>query len=128
MTAEPSPELLTVKRVELVEALGRRTKMKRAPNGVPATGLRDAAFIPAIGGFRVEMPGGAHFVWAISGKLSDMVCFHPKFVDGLLKVLTSRTAETATISVTVSHIEFRCEGSKVLVPVLAGQAKKPRSK
>ncbi len=74
------------------------------------------------------MPGGAHFVWAISGKLSDMVCFHPKFVDGLLKVLTSRTAETATISVTVSHIEFRCEGSKVLVPVLAVQAKKPRSK
>ena len=128
MTAEQSPELITVKRVELVEALGRRTKMKRAPNSVPTTGLRDAAFIPAIGGFRVEMPGGAHFVWAVSGQLSDMVCFHPKFVDGLLKVLTSRTAETASISVTSSHIEFRCEGSKVLVPVLAGQAKKPRSK
>ena len=128
MTAEPSPELLTVKRVELVEALGRRTKMKRAPNGVPATGLRDAAFVPAIGGFRVEMPGGAHFVWAISGKLSDMVCFHPKFVDGLLKVLTSRTADCASISVTSNHIELRCEGSKVLVPVLAGQSKKPRSK
>lgn len=128
MTAEQLPEMLTVKRAELVEALERRTKMKRAPNGVPATGLRDAAFIPAIGGFRVEMPGGAHFVWAISGKLSTTVCFHPKFADGLLKVLTSRTAETASISVTSSHIEFRCEGSKVLVPFLAAKLKKPRPK
>ena len=125
MTAEQPPEMLTVKRVELVEALERRTKMKRAPNGVPTTGLRDAALIPAIGGFRVEMPGGAHFVWAISGKLSAMVCFHPKFADGLLKVLKSRNAETASILVTSSHIEFRCEGSKVIVPFLAGQIKKP---
>ena len=128
MTADQSPETLTVKRAELVEASEPRTKMKRAPNGVQATGLRDAALIPAIGGFRVEMPGGAHFVWAISGKLSTIVRSHPKFADGLLKVLTSRTGETASISVTSSHIEFRCEGSKVVVPILAEQVKKPSIK
>ena len=126
MIAEKPPGLLTVKRAELFEALQRRTKMKRAPSGATSAGLRDAAFIPAIGGFRVEMPGGAHFVWAISGQLSETVCFHPKFAEGLTKVLASRTAETATISVTGEQIEFKCEGSAVRVPLVALPTGKPQ--
>ena len=61
MTAAEQDKGLVVGRIELIEALARRTKMRRAPVGVPTSGLREAAFIPALGGFRVEMPGGAHF-------------------------------------------------------------------
>ncbi len=128
MTPAPEPGVLIVKRIELLEALARRTKMKRAPAGATSTGLKEVAFIPAIGGFRVEMPGGAHFVWAIAGELSDEVCFHPKFIDGLLKILTSQTAETASILVIDAQIEFKCEGSKLRIPLIAPKTPKSRSR
>ncbi len=108
---------VTVGSVELIEALARRTKMRRAPNGVPATGLREAAFIPALGGFRVEMPGGAHFVWVIAGVLAEEVTFDPKAVDRLLKVLKSQAALTseATIFVGTYGLDVHCGSAKVVI-------------
>jgi hypothetical protein len=41
----------------------------------------DAAFSPALGGFRLEMPGGAHFVWAIDTEVQKIMLFDPMSVD-----------------------------------------------
>lgn len=124
MTPPALPRPLIVGRMELVEALSRRTKMRRAPVGVPATGLREAAFIPALGGFRVEMPGGAHFVWAIEGELPEEVIFDPKSVDRVLKVLISQAAlaDTVELSSSAEHISLRCGSARILIP------KKPKGK
>jgi hypothetical protein len=113
-----TPRALIVGRVELIEALSRRTKMRRAPAGVPATGLREAAFIPALGGFRVEMPGGAHFVWAIEGELPEEVIFDPKSVDRVLKVLTSQAtlADKVELSTTLEHMSLSCGSAMILIP------------
>ena len=112
------PRLLMVGRVELIEALSRRTRMRRAPVGVPTTGLREAAFIPALGGFRVEMPGGAHFVWAIEGELTEEVIFDPKAVDRVLNVLISQAAlaDKVELSTTPEHIALSCGSARILIP------------
>ena len=109
---------VTVSRVEPIEALARRTKMRRAPNGVPTTGLREAAFVPALGGFRVEMPGGAHFVWAIEGVLPEEVIFDPKSVDRVLKVLNSQAAlaDKVELSITPEHMSLSCGSARILIP------------
>ena len=124
MTPPDLPRPLIVGRMELVDALSRRTKMRRAPVGVPTTGLREAAFIPALGGFRVEMPGGAHFVWAIEGKLPEVVIFDPKSVDRVLKVLISQAAVADTVHLSSSPelISLRCGSARILIP------KKPKGK
>ncbi|MDI3337193.1 hypothetical protein QKW60_12295 [Defluviimonas aestuarii] len=108
---------LVVGRVELMEALSRRTKMKRAPNGVLSSGLKEAAFIPALSGIRVEMPGGSHFVWVIDGELYEEVVFDAKFVDSLAKVLVSQATETdARLEVAPNVVVLRCGSSKVTIP------------
>ena len=124
MTPPDQTRPLLVGRVELIEALSRRTKMRRAPVGVPTTGLREAALIPALGGFRVEMPGGAHFVWAIEGELPEEVIFDPKTVDRVLKVLISQAAlaDKVELSTSQEHITLRCGSAKILIP------KKPKGK
>ena len=118
MTPPEQPSPLIVGRVELIEALSRRTKMRRAPVGVRSTGLSEAAFIPAIGGFRVEMPGGAHFVWAIEGELAEEVIFDPKAVDRVLKVLISQAAlaDKVELSTTPEHISLSCGSARILIP------------
>ena len=124
MTAAERAKVLVVGRIELIEALARRTKMRRAPVGVPTSGLREAAFIPALGGFRVEMPGGAHFVWAIEGELSEEVIFDPKSVDRVLKVLISQAALSDKVALQVGPeaMTLTCGSAKILVP------KKPQGK
>lgn len=124
MTPPDQTRPLLVGRVELIKALSRRTKMRRAPVGVPTTGLREAALIPALGGFRVEMPGGAHFVWAIEGELPEEVIFDPKTVDRVLKVLISQAAlaDKVELSTSQEHITLRCGSAKILIP------KKPKGK
>ena len=76
---------VTVKLTEFIEAIERKTKMRKAPNGSRSTGLREGAFIPAVGGFRVEMPGGHHFVWALEGQLSEEITFEPSNLVGVFE-------------------------------------------
>lgn len=117
---------LTVGRVELIEALARRTKMLRAPAGVRSTNLKEAAFIPALGGVRVEMPGGSHFVWALEGSLPDEIIFDPKFVNLMLSVLKSQEgrSSTATLSISASQFEIRCGSAKLRVPKGSGHRRR----
>lgn len=124
MTPPDAYHHIVIGRVELVEALSRRTKMRRAPSGVPTTGLREAAFIPALGGVRVEMPGGEHFVWAIDGGLLEEVIFDPKSVDRVLKVLISQAALSDKVDLQVGPeaMTLTCGSTKILVP------KKPQGK
>ena len=113
---QPSPVI--VGRVELIEALSRRTKMRRAPVGVPTTGLREAALIPALGGFRVEMPGGTHFVWAIEGEMPEEVIFDPKSVDRVLKVLISQAAKDDKVALSFQHnqMTLTCGSAMIFIP------------
>jgi hypothetical protein len=100
--------------VELIEALERSTKMKRAPAGARSKGLRIGAFVPGVGGMRVEMPGGAHFVWISEGNLEQEVTFNVKPIPGLLKVLRSHVGHHDQVEIDTSHemITFACGGTK----------------
>ncbi|MFN4170860.1 MAG: hypothetical protein ACK4GW_03805 [Pseudorhodobacter sp.] len=117
MTPPDQPRPLIIGRVELIEALSRRTEMQRAQVGVPTTGLQEAAFILALDGFRVEMPGGAHFVWAIEGELPEEVIFDPKSVDRVLKVLISQAAlaEKVEMSISPEHMSLGCGSARILI-------------
>ncbi|MEZ5731768.1 MAG: hypothetical protein R3D97_05530 [Paracoccaceae bacterium] len=91
--------------------------MKRVPKGVSASGLTEAAFIPALSGFRVEMPGGSHFVWAVAGALSYEVVFDARFLDSLAKVLIGQATETRVhLEVAPDAVVLRCGSSKVTIP------------
>lgn len=118
MTPPKQPGPVIVSRMELIEALSRRTKMRHAPVGVPTTGLREAALIPALGGFRVEMPGGAHFVWSIEGELPEEVIFDPKLVDRILKVLISQAAkdDKVALSFAQGQMTLTCGSARILTP------------
>jgi hypothetical protein len=104
---------MRVSLAELIEALGRHTRMKRGPAGSTSTGLREAAFIPALGGMRVQMPGGSHFVWAVEGELSEEVVFDPKSVMLVIKALKSHIEKQAEadVSSTASHLVIKCGGT-----------------
>ena len=110
-------QTVTVDLVEFIEALERTTKMRRAPAGSRSKGLREGAFIPAVGGFRVEMPGGAHFVWAKQGKLTEEVVFNPDQFAPIVKVLKTYLKKTGTLDIcaTKDAISIRCGTSKMTV-------------
>ena len=109
---------MRVSLAELIEALGRYTRMKRAPAGSTSTGLREAAFIPALGGMRVEMPGGGHFVWALHGELSEEVVFEPKSIHSVIRVLKSYIGKQAEaeVSATDSHVVIMCGRTTFSLP------------
>ena len=108
---------VTVKLTEFIEAIERKTKMRKAPNGSRSTGLREGAFIPAVGGFRVEMPGGHHFVWALEGQLSEEITFEPSNLVGVLKVLKTYQGKETSLDLTPSEKAFmiRCGSSKLTI-------------
>jgi hypothetical protein len=74
---------------ELLEAIDRRTKLRRVPRGVKVQGLHEAAFLPALNGMWVEMPGGRHFVVSRGGALPSEVLFEAKRLVALRKPLGS---------------------------------------
>lgn len=126
MITAPATQLgtVTVGRRELIEAFARRTKLRRAPRHVPATGLRAAALIPALGGFRVEMPGGAHFVWALEGALTDEIVFDPTRIEWCMKVLElQEAAQIVQLRVYDLILELKCGSATVKLPLK--QAPKP---
>ena len=104
--------------VELIEALERSTKMKRAPAGARSMGLRVGAFVPAVGGMRVEMPVGAHFVWNTEGRLEEKVIFAVKPIPSILKVLRSHVGrqENVDISIGPDLITLSCGATKFSFP------------
>lgn len=95
---------------ELVDALNRTTKMKRAPAGVRSTGLKDGAFVPEKSGFRVEMPGGSSFVNLKSGNLEKEVVFQAKRIAPIAKALSTLISkeESVTLNVGKTQIVFQC--------------------
>ena len=122
---------VTVGRRELLDAFSRRTKFLRAPKHVPTTGLREAALVPALGGFRVEMPGGAHYVWALDGSLTEEIVFDPTRMDWCLRILNLQTAaDTVTLRVVDLLLELKCGSSTIKLPLVkkrASIAAKPMS-
>ena len=103
---------------ELIEALERHTRMRRAPAGATSTGLHEAAFLPALGGMRVQMPGGSHFVWSLDGELTEEVIFDSKAVSSVIKVLKSHSGRQteAEVSVTEVHVVIRCGMTTLSLP------------
>lgn len=103
---------------ELVEALNRTTKMKRAPAGARSTGLKEGALVPELTGFRVEMPGGSSLVNIKSGRLETEVVFEAKRMTPIAKVLASYLHKEDYVTVLVSEFEltFQCGSSRIKLP------------
>lgn len=99
---------------ELIDAFARSTKMKRAPAGASSTGLHIGALVPAVGGMRVEMPGGAHFVWITKGTLTEEVEFKVKPIASTLKVLRSLQGKETNVDIIIDRkmINFTCGKTK----------------
>ncbi|MDO5759362.1 MAG: hypothetical protein Q4P24_18385, partial [Rhodobacterales bacterium] len=100
---------------ELVEALNRTTKMKRAPAGARSTGLKEGAFVPELTGFRVEMPGGSSLVNIKSGKLETDVVFEVRRMAPIAKVLSTHLPKEEEVTILVSETElaFKCGSSRL---------------
>lgn len=111
---ENGDKALIVSLSELVEALNRTTKMKRAPAGVRSTGLKEGAFVPELTGFRVEMPGGSTLVNLKSGKLECEVVFQAKRMASIAKALSSLLSkeEVVTIDISKTEIALQCGSFK----------------
>lgn len=103
---------LVVELEEFLEALERRTEAKRAPAGASSTGLREGALVPRLGGFRVEMPGGAHFVTLLDGRLDREVVFPMASIPALVKALNSLKHKEQKLVLACENtvIRFRCGG------------------
>lgn len=104
---------------KIIEALARMTKMKRAPAGVRSTGLMVGAFVPTIGGMRVEMPGGSYFVWVRERVLTEEIEFDVKPILSTLKVLRSLVGTETTVHITHDRtmLPFEVERQISLFPV-----------
>ncbi|AXI46533.1 hypothetical protein C1J03_11195 [Sulfitobacter sp. SK012] len=111
-------EILKVKRTQMVEALKRTTKMKRAPAGARSSRLKEGAFVPELVGFRVEMPGGSSLVDLEEGRLEREVVFVAAKMEPVLKVLSSYDGadDMVDISIGETEIVFRCGSSKLTIP------------
>ena len=103
---------------ELIEAFERRTKMKRAPDGVRSTGLKEVALVPALGGMRVEMPGGSHFVWSLEGELMEVILLDASAVPRILKVVKSHLPGVREVNFESGEtdLSFKCGGTTFSIP------------
>jgi len=103
---------------ELVEALGKRTHMKRAPTGARSTKLSKCGFVPRLGGILVEMPGCSTFVSLIAGHLEKEIELNVKDLIPLHKVLlTFGTAEQyVDLSISAEKTTFSCGNFSLAVP------------
>mgnify|MGYP005990723311 FL=1 len=114
-------EILKAKRTQIVEALKRTTKMKRAPAGASSSRLKEGAFVPDLVGFRVEMPGGSSLVVLDEGRLEKEVLFVAAKMEPVQKVLSSYNGDDDIVQISIgqSVIIFRCGSSKLTVPIMA---------
>ena len=108
----------SVDRLELLEALKRVGKAKRAPRGATSSGLTVGAFVPRLGGIKVEMPGGSTFVRTLDGSLRDEVEFLAVKMAPIKKVLATFGRDRLSVEITVeqSQIVFKCGSFKASVP------------
>lgn len=121
----PMPlQTITVASADLLAAFSHRIKMKRAPAGVKATGLRDAALIPAKGGVLVDMPGISTFVPAISGELSETAVFQVSGIEGVTRVLSKYGDEFAEVVIILGegNLKFQIGKAVSTVPTLRAKA------
>ena len=103
---------------ELVVAMRRTTKMKRAPAGAKSTGLNEGAFVPELTGFRLEMPGGSSLVnIKIGEKLDEEVLFDPKQLAPIAKALSTYLGKENIVRIAISRktIEFHCGASRIRI-------------
>lgn len=106
---------------EFVEALGKRTHMKRAPVGARSTKLSKCGFVPRLGGILVEMPGGSTFVGLISGHLENEVELNVKDIIPLHKVLLTFGTDQQYVELSISRekTNFSCGKFSLVVPSLS---------
>ena len=102
---------------ELVKALDRHTKMLRGPQGASGKGLKDAAFVPAINGMLVYLPGGRHFVVSLGGELKEEVLFEAKRLLSIRKSLKSLLSKANEIDLVIEDeaCVFACDGSRIRI-------------
>lgn len=102
---------------ELLEALDRRHKLRRVPRGVIAEGLDEAAFLPALNGIWVEMPGGRHFVVSRGGSLTSEIVFDAKHLIAIRKSLGSLLGKEQVVELIVDDDAcwFVCGGMRIKV-------------
>lgn len=121
----PMPlQTITVASADLLAAFSHRIKMKRAPAGVKATGLKDAALIPTQGGVLVDMPGISTFVPAISGALSQTPVFEVRAIEGVTRVLSKYGDEFAEVVIILGDgtLKFHIGKAVSTVPTLRTKA------
>lgn len=105
---------------ELLNALNRSTKMKRAPSGASSSGLKQAAFVPELTGFRVEMPGASSLVNVLEGNLPYEIVFDLSKIELLRKVLkkySDYSETTVELSLLSGRLEVVCGTTKMTLPV-----------
>ena len=102
---------------ELNEALDRHTKMLRGPQGARGKGFKDAAFVPAINGMWVYMPGGRHFVVSLGGELKEEILFEARRLLSIRKALKSLLSKTNEIYLVIEDeaCVFACDGSRIRI-------------
>jgi len=88
---------VTLDRLELLEALKKVGKAKRAPKGVQVSGLKTGALLPRLGGVNVEMPGGTTFVHAVDGALKMELEFKAADMVTIAKVLATFDASQSVV-------------------------------
>ena len=112
---------ITLRLADLLEALALRSKMKRAPRGVRATGLRDIAILPVEGGVIFEMPGIAQKLYALEGELTQSAAFPTKNLDQFIRVLNAYrgVVDRVSIELTPTEVSFKCAGTRRSFPRLA---------
>ena len=105
---------------ELIEAFERHTKMKRASRGSRSSGLKEAAFVPALNGMWVYMPGGRHFVVSHGGQLEREIRFEAKSLLRIQGVLKSIVGDAKLIEVTVEvgSCLFVCGSSRIHIETI----------
>ena len=103
--------------LELIEALNRHTKLLKGPKGTHSTGLKEAAFTPALNGMWVYMPGGRHFVVSLGGELKEEVLFEAKRLLSIQKALKSLMSKENEIELLIEDeaCVFACGGTRIRI-------------
>ena len=102
---------------ELNEALDRHTKMLRGPQGARCKGLKDSAFVPAIIGMWVNMPGGRHVVVSLASELKEVILFEAKRLLSIRMALKSLLSKANGIDLLIEDkaYVFACDGSRIRI-------------
>jgi hypothetical protein len=113
--------VVKVKLSELLVALNRSTRMKRAPTGVFSSGLNQAAFVPELTGFRVEMPGASSLVNTLEGRLPYEIIITDLSKIALLKKVLKKyqgySEAEVSLNLLPGKLDIVCGSTKMSFPV-----------